>query len=83
MLSKGAGGAGPGCATGKADRWAIVAQEAPQGGAIKGNNHAMAQWYGRTICTVSDGERWFCVEADPLAAGWRAPAIVKGSATLG
>jgi len=29
--------------------------------------------YARTVITESDGERWFCSEAEAHAAGWRAP----------
>ncbi len=29
--------------------------------------------YNRTKVSVKEGERWFCSEAEALAAGWRAP----------
>lgn len=30
------------------------------------------QYYSRTVIDVADGERWFCSEAEAIAAGWRA-----------
>ncbi|MFT5949516.1 MAG: hypothetical protein ACI807_003799, partial [Paracoccaceae bacterium] len=27
--------------------------------------------YARTKISAAKGERWFCTEADPRAAGWR------------
>jgi endonuclease YncB( thermonuclease family) len=56
-------------------------QTAPKGCPIKGNisgngriYHApWSPWYSRTRINTSKGERWFCSEADALAAGWRAP----------
>ncbi len=53
---------------------------APQGCAIKGNisrkgeriYHAPGQeHYGATRISTGKGERWFCSEAEALAAGWR------------
>ena len=29
------------------------------------------QWYGRTRIDTGRGERWFCTEAQAMAAGWR------------
>ena len=45
---------------------------------IKGNSgkiyHTPAsQWYSRTKINEAKGERWFCTEAEAIAAGWRAP----------
>jgi endonuclease YncB( thermonuclease family) len=67
----------------RAHRWEVAAQEAPGGCAIKGNINRDgeriyhtpwgSQWYDRTKVTESKGERWFCDEAEALAAGWRAP----------
>jgi endonuclease YncB( thermonuclease family) len=67
----------------RAHRWEVAAQEAPEGCAIKGNINRDgvriyhtpwgSQWYERTKITESKGERWFCDEAEALAAGWRAP----------
>jgi endonuclease YncB( thermonuclease family) len=67
----------------RAHRWEAAVQEAPQGCPIKGNiskdgkkiYHTPwgSQWYERTMITESQGERWFCDEAEALAAGWRAP----------
>lgn len=30
-------------------------------------------WYDRTQIDETAGERWFCDEAEAIAAGWRAP----------
>ncbi|MFX3679919.1 MAG: thermonuclease family protein [Hyphomicrobiales bacterium] len=65
----------------RAERWAVGEQEAPNGCPIKGNisgngriYHApWSPWYNRTKISVEKGERWFCDEAEALAAGWRAP----------
>ncbi len=64
-------------------RWADAAQDAPDGCPIKGNissngniYHApWSRWYGRTRINLSKGERWFCNEAEAIAAGWRAPYV--------
>jgi len=32
-----------------------------------------SQWYSRTKINEAKGERWFCTEAEAIAAGWRAP----------
>ncbi|MEM1371568.1 MAG: thermonuclease family protein [Pseudomonadota bacterium] len=65
----------------RAQRWAPAAQKAPAGCPIKGNISARGRvyhtpWsahYARTRISPSRGERWFCSEAEALAAGWRAP----------
>lgn len=69
----------------RAKRWeqAVdqVPSQAPEGCPIKGNisqngriYHApWSPWYSRTKINVAKGERWFCDEAEALAAGWRAP----------
>lgn len=66
----------------RAKRWAVAAQKAPNGCAIKGNVsrhgdkifHApWSPWYSKTSVNEPSGERWFCSEADALKAGWRAP----------
>lgn len=65
-------------------RWKDAAASeghAPAGCPIKGNitkngkiYHApWSPWYDRTRINLSKGERWFCSEADAVAAGWRAP----------
>lgn len=65
-------------------RWkAAMAREeaAPPGCPIKGNISERgriyhAPWsrsYGRTRINTAKGERWFCSEAEAVAAGWRAP----------
>lgn len=63
------------------ERWTEAAQAAPDGCPIKGNisdngriYHApWSPWYNRTRINTAKGERWFCSEAEALAAGWRAP----------
>ncbi len=66
------------------NRWASAERAedtAPPGCPIKGNiskngriYHApWSPWYGRTRINISKGERWFCTEAQAIAAGWRAP----------
>ncbi len=68
----------------RAERWSTAeAREkaAPPGCPIKGNISRNGQiyhapwspWYSRTRIDTSRGERWFCSEADAVAAGWRAP----------
>ena len=65
----------------RAQRWEVAAQEAPEGCPIKGNISRNGQiyhapwspWYTRTKLSPEKGERWFCSEAEALAAGWRAP----------
>ena len=53
----------------------------PQGCTIKGNISSSGerifhspgqQHYSRTSISETKGERWFCSEAEALAAGWRA-----------
>ncbi len=66
----------------RAHRWDVARQTAPKGCPIKGNisrdgariYHApWSPWYDRTSVKTSAGERWFCDEAEAVAAGWRAP----------
>lgn len=62
-------------------QWTSAAQKAPDGCPIKGNisrngriYHApWSPWYDKTRINTSKGERWFCSEAEAVAAGWRAP----------
>jgi endonuclease YncB( thermonuclease family) len=64
-------------------QWAGAEQVAPKGCAIKGNVTAhghiyhmpWSPWYGKVKVDEAKGERWFCSEAEALAAGWRAVAI--------
>jgi len=66
----------------RAGRWTDQAADAPSGCPIKGNisrngriyHTPWSPWYGRTRVSPERGERWFCSEADALAAGWRRPA---------
>lgn len=65
----------------RAERWNTASQQAPDGCPIKGNISRNGQiyhapwspWYKRTKINLKKGERWFCSEADAVAAGWRAP----------
>ena len=34
--------------------------------------------YEKTIIDEDKGERWFCTEAEAIAAGWRAPKYATG-----
>ena len=63
--------------------WEEAASVRPDGCPIKGNisinsgeriYHApWSRWYSRTRINEAKGERWFCTEAEAIAAGWRAP----------
>ena len=61
-------------------------QAAPNGCAIKGNVSRSGQvyhmpwspWYAKVSMALDKGKRWFCSEAEALAAGWR-PAIMRQS----
>ncbi len=65
----------------RAQRWQVAEQEAPAGCPIKGNissngriyHPPWSPWYSRTKIREEQGERWFCSEAEAVAAGWRAP----------
>ena len=65
----------------RAKKWQVASQAVPQDCPIKGNITARgkiyhAPWsphYARTRINEAKGERWFCSEAEALAAGWRAP----------
>ena len=67
----------------RAQRWTAAEQETPDANCpIKGNINRKgeriyhAPWsrsYKRTKVNTSKGERWFCDEAEAVAAGWRAP----------
>ncbi|MEO8242735.1 MAG: thermonuclease family protein [bacterium] len=66
----------------RAKKWESALQAAPTGCPIKGNisgngkiYHApWSPWYAKTRIDTSKGERWFCSEAEAVAAGWRAPS---------
>lgn len=68
----------------RARRWETAQQvsSSSEGCPIKGNISAKgekiyhAPWsksYAKTRIDASKGERWFCTEAEAIAAGWRAP----------
>jgi endonuclease YncB( thermonuclease family) len=60
-------------------RWATAEQAAPAGCAIKGNvtkhgriyHMPWSPWYAQIKMDPSKGKRWFCSEAEAVAAGWR------------
>ena len=62
----------------RAKRWAIAEPNA-SGCVIKGNvtgngriyHMPWSPWYGRIHITPETGKRWFCTEAEAIAAGWR------------
>lgn len=68
----------------RAGRWAGAASQAPQGCAIKGNvsrsgliyHMPWSPWYQRVAMAPERGTRWFCTEAEAMAAGWR-PAMMR------
>jgi endonuclease YncB( thermonuclease family) len=63
----------------RARRWAAAEEKAPEGCAIKGNvtrngriyHMPWSPWYARIRMEPEKGKRWFCSEAEALAAGWR------------
>ena len=63
----------------RAKRWAAAEDKAPEGCAIKGNvtktgriyHMPWSPWYSRIRIEPEKGKRWFCSEAEALAAGWR------------
>jgi endonuclease YncB( thermonuclease family) len=63
----------------RARRWAAAEQNAPEGCAIKGNitkngkiyHMPWSPWYAQIKIDADKGKRWFCTEAEALAAGWR------------
>jgi endonuclease YncB( thermonuclease family) len=63
----------------RARRWAVAEPAAPAGCAIKGNvtrngriyHMPWSPWYAQIKVEPDKGERWFCSEAEALAAGWR------------
>jgi endonuclease YncB( thermonuclease family) len=63
----------------RARRWTTAEPAAPQGCAIKGNVTAHGKiyhmpwspWYDRIKMDPAKGRRWFCTEAEAVAAGWR------------
>ncbi|WP_417684748.1 thermonuclease family protein [Roseibium sp.] len=64
----------------RAQKWQVAAQSGPENCPIKGNITGRGKiyhtpWsphYERTRIDENAGERWFCSEAEALAAGWRA-----------
>jgi endonuclease YncB( thermonuclease family) len=67
----------------RAQRWTTAEVAAPRGCAIKGNvtrhgriyHMPWSPWYHKVHMDGPD-KRWFCSEAEALAAGWR-PAVVR------
>ncbi len=64
-------------------RWAGAEAAAPNGCAIKGNvtehgriyHMPWSPWYDKIRIDAAKGKRWFCTEAEALAAGWRPAAV--------
>jgi len=60
-------------------RWVSAEPQAPHGCAIKGNVTAHGKiyhmpwspWYAQIRMNPEKGRRWFCTEAEAVAAGWR------------
>lgn len=67
----------------RGQRWAHAEQTAPTGCAIKGNitrngkiyHMPWSPWYTKVTIETDKGERWFCNEAEAVAAGWRAVQV--------
>ena len=63
----------------RAGRWAGAEDSAPNGCPIKGNvtkhgriyHMPWSPWYGQIRMEPDKGKRWFCSEAEAIAAGWR------------
>ena len=63
-------------------QWQVAEVAAPAGCAIKGNvskqgwiyHVPWSAWYDKVKVDEARGERWFCSEADAVAAGWRPAA---------
>ena len=63
----------------RAKRWTAAEDKAPEGCAIKGNvtrhgriyHMPWSPWYTRIHMDADKGKRWFCSEAEAIAAGWR------------
>jgi endonuclease YncB( thermonuclease family) len=59
--------------------WAVAEADAPAGCAIKGNvtksgriyHMPWSPWYPQIKIEPEKGKRWFCSEAEAIAAGWR------------
>jgi endonuclease YncB( thermonuclease family) len=67
------------------NRWSAETAKAPAGCAIKGNvsragrvyHTPWSPFYDRTRIELARGERWFCSEAEALAAGWQPARPVR------
>ncbi len=63
----------------RAKKWAGAEQKSPSGCAIKGNvtkngriyHMPWSPWYTQIHIEPEKGKRWFCSEAEAIAAGWR------------
>ena len=68
----------------RAKRWAAAEQQTPEGCAIKGNvtkhgriyHMPWSPWYAQIKIEPDKGKRWFCTEAEAIAAGWR-PVLAR------
>ena len=69
----------------RAGRWQAAEPAAPAGCAIKGNVTAHGRiyhlpwspWYDKVKMDGDRGKRWFCSEAEALAAGWRPAQMIN------
>lgn len=67
----------------RAKRWQTAETAAPSGCAIKGNVSSSGRiyhmpwspWYDKVRMDTGNGKRWFCTEAEAVAAGWRAAYV--------
>jgi endonuclease YncB( thermonuclease family) len=63
----------------RSNEWQVAETTAPAGCAIKGNISGSGHiyhvpwgaWYDKVRIDPSQGERWFCSEAEAMEAGWR------------
>jgi endonuclease YncB( thermonuclease family) len=61
------------------DEWKVAEATSPKGCAIKGNVSSRGRvyhmpwdpWYEAVSMDIAKGKRWFCSEAEAMAAGWR------------
>ena len=69
----------------RAERWQAAEPASPAGCAIKGNvtgkgriyHLPWSPWYDKVKMDGDRGKRWFCTEAEALAAGWRPAQTVN------
>ncbi len=65
------------------EEWQVAEAATPKGCVIKGNVSSRGHiyhmpwdpWYDSVNMDVSKGKRWFCSEAEAIAAGWRPASL--------